>query len=118
MARIAGRDVLAGELLARVDDVAVERAELQRLALDDVVVLAGLAEVDGERDDLGLVLVLDPLEHHARVEAAGVEQQHAADLAGLREVGGDARRVGVGDAADLGAGLGSRGSSGRSRAQA
>ena len=78
--------VLARELLARVDDVAVERAELQRLALDDVVVLARLAEVDGERDDLGLVLVLDPLEHHARVEAARVEQQHAPDLAGLGQV--------------------------------
>ena len=63
-------DEVVRELLARVDDVAVDRAELERLALDDVVVLARLAEVDGQRDDLGLVLVLDPLEHHARVEPA------------------------------------------------
>ena len=98
--------VVARELLARVDDVAVERAELHRLALDDLVVLARLAEVDRERDDLGLVLVLDPLEHHARVEAAAVEQQHAADLAVLGEVAGDAGGVGVGDAVDFGVGGG------------
>ena len=72
--------VLARELLARVDHVRVDRAELERLAPDDLVVLAGLPEVDGQRHDLGLVLVLDPLEHHARVEAAAVEQQHAVHL--------------------------------------
>ena len=95
--------VLLRELVARVDDVRLDRAEPQRLALDDLVVLARLAEVDGQRDDLGLVLVLDPLEHHARVEAARVEQQHAPDLARLGQVGGDARGVGVGDPVDLGA---------------
>ena len=83
-------DEVAGELLARVDHLGRDGAELQRLALDDVVVLAGLAEVDGQRDDLGVVLVLDPLEHHARVQAAGVQQQDAVDLAGLGEVGGGA----------------------------
>ena len=96
-----GQHVVAHELLARVDDVAVERAELERLALDDLVVLPGLAEVDGERDDLGLVLVLDPLEHHAGVQAAAVEQQHAADLAGLGQVAGDPRGVGVCDTVDF-----------------
>ncbi len=97
--------VLARELVARVDDVAVERAEPQRLALDDLVVLPRLAEVDGERDDLGLVLVLDPLQHHARVEAARVEQQHPPDLLAQRQVGRDARRGRVGDAVDLGGGI-------------
>ena len=62
--------VVLGELLARVDHDAVERAQLDRLALHVVEVLAGLAEVDRERHHLGVVLVLDPLEHHARVEAA------------------------------------------------
>ena len=65
-----GDDEVVGELLARVDDVRLDRAEVLRLALDDVVVLTRLAEIDRERDDLGLVLVLDPLEHHARVQAA------------------------------------------------
>ena len=84
--------VVARELLARVDHVAVERAQVERLALHDLVVLAGLAQVDGERDDLGLVLVLDPLEHHARVEPARVEQEHPPDLAGLGLVGGGLRQ--------------------------
>ena len=71
--RLDGRcDEVAGELLARVDDLRGDRPELHRLAPDDVVVLAGLAEVDREGDDLGVVLVLDPLEHHARVQAPGV----------------------------------------------
>jgi hypothetical protein len=96
--------VLAGELLARVDDVGLQSAELHRLALDDLVVLAGLAQVDGERDDLGLVLVLDPLEHHARVEPARVEQQDADDLLGVREVARDAGARRVGDVVDLGVG--------------
>ena len=92
---IAGSDVLARELLARVDDVALERAEAQGLVFDHRVVLAGLAEVDGQADDLGGVLVLDPLQHHARVEAAGVEQQHAVDLGRIGLVGGGAGREGV-----------------------
>ena len=80
--------VVVGELLARVDHVALERAQVEGLLAHHVEVLAGLAQVHGERDHLGLVLVLDPLEHHARVEAARVEQQHAADLAGQRLVRG------------------------------
>jgi hypothetical protein len=98
--------VLLRELLAGVDHVAVERAQLERLAAHHLVVLAGLAEVDRERDDLGLVLVLDPLEHHARVQAAAVEQQHPADLSGLGEVAGDPRGVGIGNAVDFGVGGG------------
>jgi hypothetical protein len=68
--------------------MAVERAELERLPLHHVVVLPRLPEVHRERHDLGLVLVLDPLQHHAGVEPARVEQQHAPDLAGLGLVRG------------------------------
>ncbi len=81
---------VAGELLARVDRVALDGADLARLVLDGLVVLPGLAEVDGQRDHLGLVLVGDPLQHDARIEAAGVQQQHASDLALLGEIGGGA----------------------------
>ena len=88
--------VVPGELLARVHHVAFQRAELRRLPLDDVVVLAGLAEVDGEGDDLGLVALLDPLEHHARVQPTGVEQQDPVDIAGLGLVGGRLGRELVG----------------------
>ena len=84
------QDEVAGELLARVDGEAVDRADPARLALDDLVVLAGLAEVDRQRDDLGLVLVGDPLEHHARVQAARVEQQDASHLARIGEIRGRA----------------------------
>ena len=82
--------VVGGELLAGVDDVALERAEALRLVLDHRVVLAGLAEVDGEADHLGLVGVLDPLQHHAGVEPARVEQQDAPHLGGVGLVGGRA----------------------------
>jgi hypothetical protein len=83
-------DVAAGELLARVDDAALQRPELEGLALHHLEVLTGLAEVDGQRDHLGLVLVLDPLEHDAGVQAARVEQQHAPDVLGVRLVRGRA----------------------------
>ena len=72
------RQELAGEALAGVDDMALDGAQFARLGFDHPVVLARLAEVDREADDLGLVGVLDPLQHHAGVEAAGVEQQDAA----------------------------------------
>jgi hypothetical protein len=85
--------VLVGELLARVQYVGLHRADLQRLAPDHVIVLARLAEVDGQCHDLRLVLVLDPLEHHARVETAAVEQQHAAHLVGVGEIGGRELRL-------------------------
>ena len=91
--------VLAGELLAGVDDVALERAELMRLAADHLVVLAGLAEVDRQRDDLGRVLVLDPLQHHARVEPAAVEQQDAVDVVRVRLERGRRMVLGVGHGA-------------------
>ena len=35
----------------------------------------------------------------------GLQDADAADLTGLREVGGDAGRLGVGDAVDFGAGI-------------
>src|SRR3712207_7422042 len=59
------------------------------------------------RDDLRLVLVLDPAQHHAGVEPARVQQQDATDLVGFGEVGGDARRPGLRDAVDFG-GVGGR----------
>ena len=49
--------VLGGELLASVDEHGLDRAEVLGLAGDDVPVLAGLAEVGGEGDDLGVVLL-------------------------------------------------------------
>ena len=81
--------VLVGELLPGVDQHGLDGAQLLRLARDHLPVLPRLAEVDGERDDLGAVALLDPLQHHAGIEATGVEQQHAADLRGVCLVGRD-----------------------------
>ena len=81
--------VVVGELLAGVDQHRLDGPELLRLARDDVPVLARLAEVDGQGDDLGAIALLDPLQHHAGVEPARVEQQHAADLRGVGLVRGD-----------------------------
>ena len=75
--------VLVDELLAGVHQHGLDGAELLRLAGDHVPVLARLAEVDRQGDDLGAVALLDPLQHHAGVEAARIEQQHAADLRGV-----------------------------------
>ena len=58
---------------------------------DRVEVVGRLAEVDAERHDLGVVLVLDPLEHHRGVQSARVEQHHAMDLVGLCQIPGDGR---------------------------
>jgi len=80
-----------GEFLARVHDVTLQSAETQGLVFDHRVILAWLAEVDGQADDLRGVLVLDPLEHHARVETAGVEQQHTVNLGRVGLVGGGSR---------------------------
>ena len=68
--------------------MALERAEPAGLVLDHAVVLARLAEVDGQADDLGPVGVLDPLQHHAGVEPARVEQQDPLDLGGVGLVAG------------------------------
>ncbi len=84
-----GQHVVARELLLRVHDEAVERAQAQRLVAHDVEVLSGLAEVHRQRHDLGAVLVLDPLQHHGGVEPAGIQQQHAPDLVRIGLVGGD-----------------------------
>src|SRR5262249_38698877 len=66
-------DVFARELLPQVGDDDLVRARLRRLAGHGAHVVA-LADVGDEGDDRDLVLVLDPLEEHGRVEPAGVGQ--------------------------------------------
>ena len=56
-----GRDVVAGELVLRVDDDRLDRARGERAATDRLpVVVSRLADVDRERDDLGPPLLRDP----------------------------------------------------------
>ena len=96
--------VVAGELLLGVHDEALHRPQVERLPAHGVEVVVRLPEVDAQGHDLGVVLVLDPLEHHRRVQAARVQEHHAVHLVGLREVARDGRG---------GAVLGQRRSSGR-----
>ena len=79
-------DVLTGELVLGVDQDRLERAEVACLLEDRFEVVGGLAEIDAQRDDLRAVFVLDPLEHHRRVEAAGVQQHDAMDVLGTGDI--------------------------------
>jgi hypothetical protein len=83
--------VVARELLPRVHHVALERAEAHGLVAHQLVVLPRLPEVDRQAHHLRVVGVLDPLQHHARVQAPRVQQQHPLDVLGISLVGGAAR---------------------------
>ena len=85
------QDVVIRELLACVDEDGLDGPELLGLAGDHVPFLAGLPEVDGERHDFRPVALLDPLQHHAGVQASRVEQEHTSDLLGVGLVGGNPR---------------------------
>ena len=61
------KDVVAGELLPGIDQHAVHRPQLERLAADHLEVLPRLPQVDRKRHHLGLVALLDPLQHHTGV---------------------------------------------------
>ena len=73
-------DEVAREFVTRVNHFSGDCAKIKRLLFDDGVVLSWLTKVDRERHDLGLILVLNPFAHHARVEAAGEQQQYAPDF--------------------------------------
>ena len=49
----AGQAELVGELVLGVGDVGLDRAAVEGALADDVHVLAALADVDGDGDDLG-----------------------------------------------------------------
>ena len=78
--------VVTGELLARVDDQALDGAQVGRLLEDLGEVVLRLAKIDAQRHDLGVVLILDPLEHHRCVETTRVEQHDTVHLMWQGEV--------------------------------
>ena len=69
--------VVAGELVAGVDHDGLDRAGAQRPLAHDVPVVARLADVDGQGDDLDAHVVDHPAHGHRRVEAAAVGQHHS-----------------------------------------
>ena len=83
--------VVARELLLGVHHEALDGAQVEGLLAHRVEVVGRLAQVDAERHHLGVVLVLDPLQHHRRVQAARVQEHHAVHLVGLGEVARDGR---------------------------
>ena len=72
-----GQAVVVGELVAGVDDDRLDGAAVERALADDVEVLAALADVDGDGDDLGAGLLGDPADGDGGVEAAGVGEDDA-----------------------------------------
>ena len=81
-----GRDVVADELLLGIDKQRLGRAKRRGFRDDRVEVVLGLAEVDAQRHDLSVVLVLDPFEHDRRIQSAGVEQHASVHLVWLGQV--------------------------------
>ena len=69
--------VLVGELVAGVGDVGLDGAAVQRALADGVQVLAALADVDGDGDDLGAGRLGDPADGDGGVQAAGVGENDA-----------------------------------------
>src|SRR5205085_10196945 len=69
--------VLIGELVLGVGDLRLHRAAGERALADDVQVLAALADVHGNGDDLGARLLGDPADGDGGVQAARVGEYDA-----------------------------------------
>src|SRR5690606_27702024 len=67
-----GHAEVGGELLARVDDDRLDRAAVERPLADDLHVLAALADIDGDGDDLRAHLLGEERDGHGGVQATGV----------------------------------------------
>ena len=77
-------DEVGHEALAGIDDVGARRAGRHRPLLDALAQRAA-AEVDGERDDLDAVLLLEPGDGDGRIESARIGEDdllHDCDLRG------------------------------------
>ena len=72
-----GKAVLLGELVLGVDDDGLDRAAVDGPLADDLHVLAALAEIDGDRDDLTAGLLADPADRDRGVQTAGIRQDDA-----------------------------------------
>lgn len=69
--------VLVGELVAGVRDLGLDGAAVQRALADRLQVLAALADVDGDGDDLGARLLGDPADADGGVQSARVGEYDA-----------------------------------------
>ena len=69
--------VLVGELVAGIDHHRFDRTAVHGTLPHDLHVLAALAEVDGDGDDLAAGLLADPADGHRGVQTAGIRQDDA-----------------------------------------
>ena len=76
-----GQDLL-GVLLAHVERLGVDGSHVERLLLDPREVLGVLPHVAANRDDVEVLLGLQPLDHDRGVEAAGVGENDLLPLGG------------------------------------
>ena len=72
-----GQAVPVGELVAGVGHGGLDRAAGQGPLADGLQVLAALADVDRDGDDLGAGLLGDPADRDRGVQTAGVRQHDA-----------------------------------------
>ena len=73
-------EVLLGERLAHVDHEARDGAGLESLLLDLLETVMLLSHIAHERDDVEIVLLLQPLDAHGGVKTAGVGQHDTLAL--------------------------------------
>src|SRR5690625_1954988 len=85
-----GHAVLGGVLVAGVGAVGLHGPAVQGTLADDVEVLASLADVDGDGDDLRAGLLADPADGHRGVQPAGVGEDDALLAGGGGGHGGGA----------------------------
>ena len=86
-------DEVGHEALAGIDDVGARRAGRHRPLLDALAQRAA-AEVDGERDDLGVVLLLEPGDGDRRIESARVGEDDLLHEYGTSGISGTVTRAG------------------------
>ena len=70
----SGHAVVVGELIAGVGDVGLDGAAVEGSLTDHLEVLAALADVNGDGDDLSAGGLADPADGNRRVQASGVGQ--------------------------------------------
>src|SRR5208282_3752281 len=65
------KDEVAGEFFAQIDDIKLTRAGLERLFFETVGLVA-LPDLCAVSNHLASEMILDPAQHHRRVESAGI----------------------------------------------
>ena len=68
--------ILISKSIFCIDNNGFHRTETKRLLADFFEIVGLLTDVDGQGNHFGLILVLNPLQHHARIETAGIQEDN------------------------------------------